>query len=407
MPTRSERGQLLFDVEQLAEHVLKNCSDSDEMEEHMDDLCELKLAVKRTRYFDRPTKYKPTLSDSWFQEWLSDTRYVLFCKMSRRSFDFIFHAVKDHPVFSSGFSPSCQRSPRFQLFLGINRLCQNGTAGSEVLVAEKFNICNGSVSLYTRRALKALGMLASRFIVWPNAARRRLLSKIGEDEFGFPGFFCSVDGTLLALHRAPAFHMRPETYFHPRHHQYGFNTLLFADHLRYICGYHFGYPGTAADSTIFSATAIAQSPSDYVSLGEQFVFADLGFKRENYVITPFKGAAGELKHNALFNKAQRSGRCRIEHVNGQLKARFSSLRLMPIDINGKEDVQHAHYWVRACIILHNVLVYLKDDYDFPAVPPEPEGEEFTLDDVRNVSGKEMQALVRDRWLRDVKGWVPV
>jgi hypothetical protein len=404
MPTRSERGQLLHDVELLAEHCALHCSDSDDAEEQIEELVEFKLAIKRTRYFNRPVKYKPPVSDSWFQQWLSDTRFVLFCKMSRRSFDFIWHAVQDHPVFLSGLSPSNQRSPRFQLFVAISRLCQNGTAGKELRVAEQFNICNGTVQLYTRRALTALGMLARRFIVWPNDERRRLLSKIGEDEFGFPGFFCSVDGTLLALHRAPAFNMRPETYHHPRHHQYGFNTLLFADHMRYICGYVFGWPGQAADSTIFGTTALAKSPSEYLSLGEQFVFADLGFKRENYVITPFKGAAAELKHNAMFNQAQRSGRCRIEHVNGQMKARFSSLRAMPIDIKKKKDVQFAHLWVQGCIILHNVLVFMKDDYDFPPVPPEAEVE-FTLDDVRNVSGKEMQAMVRDRWLRDVKGWV--
>lgn len=271
-------------------------------------------------------------------------------------------------------------------------------------MSEHFHIGKGTVKLYTKRALIALGMLANRFIVWPNDARRRLLSQIGEDEFGFPGFFCAVDGTLLALHRAPAMSMRPETYHHPRHHQYGFNTLLFADHLRYICGYVFGWPGQAADSTIFASTALARSPSEFLSLGEQFLFADLGFKREPYLITPFKGAAAELKHNSLFNKAQRSGRCRIEHVNGQLKARFSSLRAMPIDIKSKKDVQFAHLWVRGCIILHNVLVFLKDEFDFPPVPP-AEDVHFTLDDVSNIPGKEMQALVRDRWLRDVKGWV--
>jgi hypothetical protein len=398
---------LLLAVESVAEHVAKFHSDSDEVEEEMEDLIEFKLCIKRRRYLERSEEYNVNLqvTDSWFQEWISDMRYVLYCKMSRRSFDYIFSLVRDHSVFqSSVLSRKCQRSPRLQLFVGISRLCQCGTAAKELRVADVFHIGNGTVQLYTQRALEALGSLASRFIMWPNASRRRLLSRIGQDEFGFPGFVVSVDGTLLCLHRAPATQMRPETYHHPRHHKYGFNTLLFTDHLRYICGYCFGWPGQAADSTIFATTALAKSPATFLSLGEEFVFADLGFKRENYVITPFKGAAAELKHNALFNKAQRSGRCRIEHVNGQLKARFSSLRGMPIDIKEKDDVNHAHQWVLACLVLHNVLVFLKDDYDFPPVPPAEEVE-FTLDDVQNVSGKEMQAHVRDRWLRDVAGWV--
>jgi hypothetical protein len=407
MPQRSDRALLLLSIESVAEHVAKFCSDSDEAEEQLEDLAELKLCVKRHRYIERPKKYKANVmvNDEWFQRWISDVRFVMYCKMSRRSFDFIYQCVKDHPVFQQSLlSPSCQRSSRFQLFVAISRLCQNGSAGTELRVADIFNIGNGTVQLYTDRSLEALGSLAARFILWPNASRRRMLSKIGEEEFGFPGFVLSVDGTLLVLHRAPAAHMRPETYHHPRHHQYGFNTLLFTDHLRYICSYCFGWPGQASDSTIFASTALARSPSEFLSLGEEFVFADLGFKRENYVITPFKGAAADVPHNALFNKAQRSGRCRIEHVNGQLKARFASLRAIPIDIKRKDDVHNVHHWVQACIVLHNILVYLNDEYDFPPVPPDDDLE-FTLDDVNNVSGKDMQELVRDRWLREVAGWV--
>jgi len=130
MPSRSQRGQLLHEIECVAEHIAKYCSDSDEAEEHIEELVDLKQCVKRRRYFDRPEQYKQQLpTESWFQDWVSDVRFALFCKMSRRSFDFIFHAVKDHPVFSSGLSLASQRSARFQLFVCISRLCQNGTAG--------------------------------------------------------------------------------------------------------------------------------------------------------------------------------------------------------------------------------------------------------------------------------------
>ena len=257
----------------------------------------------------------------------------------------------------------------------------------------------------TRRVLTALASLESKFIVWPDAARRRVLSAVGEANYGFPGYCVNVDGTLLGLHRAPAFEMRPETYCHPRHRTYGFNTLLFADHFRYIVSYVFGWPGAAADSTIMASSRIANEPDAFIKVGEEFIFADLGFKRENYVITPYKGEQAAPKHNQLFNKAQRVGRCRIEHVNGCLKARFASLCAMPIDVKCKEDVNYCHEWVKGCIVLHNMLVWLGDEYDF--VPPEEEEDaEFIRDDAANVSGKAMQNMVRDRWLRS-KGWVQV
>ena len=408
MPLRSERAQLLQQIEEAAEHLCKFGSDSEDVEEGMEMLVEAKLVLCSSRYLQRPSKYKQdvdVVSEEWFGAWLSETRFVLYCKMGRRSFEWVYSHIRDHPVFSSGLSPSCQRSVQFQVFVALSRLAQSGSAGSQLKVAQDFKLSSGAVHLYTTRVLRALEPVGAKFIKWPNAARRRLLSAIGEEEFGFPGFILSVDGTLLCLHRAPAFKMRPETYCHPRHKKYGFNTLFFTDHMRYIVSYVFGWPGQAADSTIMGTTALAKAPQDYLCLGQEFVFADLGFRRENWCITPFKGAASLLKPNAMFNQAQRSGRCRIEHVNGQIKSRFRSLTAMPIDIKCKAHVRYAHRWVRACITLHNILVYLKDDWDFPALPPEAEVE-FTLDDVKNVSGKEMQVLVRDRWLRDVKGWVP-
>ncbi len=313
------------------------------------------------------------------------------------------HQVRDHPVFQSGFSRNRQRSVQFQLFVGVARLCQDGSAATGLRVCDLFKLGYGSVQLLTTRVLTALESLQREFIVWPDTNRRRVLANVGEENFGFPGYCVNVDGTLLGLARAPAFSMRPETYCHPRHRTYGFNTLLFADHFRYIVSYVFGWPGAAADSTIMASSLIAKDPRKFLNVGEEFIFADLGFKRENYVITPFKGESACQRHNQLFNRAQRVGRCRIEHVNGCLKARFSSLKAIPIDVKSKEDVESCHAWVKGCIILHNMLVWMQDDYDFVLPEDEEEQDVFIEDEVENVSGKDMQEMVRDRWLRS-QGW---
>jgi hypothetical protein len=397
---------LLGDLEHAAQQFLKYISDSDEQEDAVEEVMGFYCQVKSKRYLSRPKTYKKIKlrSERWFQQWVSDTRFVLYCKMSRRSFDWILNRVRNHEVFKSGLSHNRQRSVQYQLFVGVARLCQDGSAATGLRVADLFKLGYGTVELITKRVLTALKSLEPKFVLWPDRNRRRILSAIGEDNFGFPGYCVNVDGTLLGLARAPAFNMRPETYCHPRHRTYGFNTLLFTDHLNYIVSYVFGWPGAASDSTIMASSFIAQEPHKYLAIGEEFIFADLGFKRENYVVTPFKGEQAALRHNQMFNRAQRTGRCRIEHVNGCLKARFASLRAMPIDIKCKEDVADCHLWVSGCIVLYNILVWMKDEYDF-AQPPEEEDElQFTEDEVANVSGKAMQEMVRDRWLRS-QGWV--
>ena len=44
---------------------------------------------------------------------------------------------------------------------------------------------------------------------------------------------------------------------------------------------------------------------------EEFIFTDLGFKKEVFSVSPYKGKEAKLEHNALFNKAQRIGRVKV------------------------------------------------------------------------------------------------
>jgi hypothetical protein len=92
----------------------------------------------------------------------------------------------------------------------------------------------------------------------------------------------------------------------------------------------------------------------------------------------------------------------VEHANGVIKARFGSLRHIPIDIRSEADMPRCASWITACIVLHNVLLHLRDEYEYI---------DDVIDDVDESIGnqptpqaKDFQDAVRDRWLRDVQGW---
>jgi hypothetical protein len=112
MPVKSGRLQLLQQLENCAEHIMKFVSDSEEEEEAMEEIMEAYVAVKSQRYLDRPAKYaKHKLkSEAWFQSWISDTRFVLYCKMSRRSFDWLLSKVRDPLIYCSLFDNSSSSS---------------------------------------------------------------------------------------------------------------------------------------------------------------------------------------------------------------------------------------------------------------------------------------------------------
>jgi hypothetical protein len=144
------------------------------------------------------------------------------------------------------------------------------------------------------------------------------------------------------------------------------------------------WPASASDQTIFDASSFAQNPRKFLKQQEEFIFTDLGFKKEVFAVPPYKGKEAKLEHNALFNKAQRGGRTKVllvlvlilwnvtreqvEHANGVIKARFASLRKMPIEIRSDADMLRCAVWITACVVLHNILIHLRDEVEYVDVP---------------------------------------
>ncbi len=225
----------------------------------------------------------------------------------------MLEAIQFHPVFvnPSVLSPSQQRSVHFQLFIALSRLVSEGDGWCMDKICETFHIGHGSVSTYTQRVCQAINAQVNRWVRWPDATARRLLATLGDEKYGFPGFVASCDGTLIGLRRAPAFEMFPETYHHHRHGGYGFNVLFWVDHHGTIIRFTCNWPASASDQAIFDTTSFAQQPWRYLKKNEEFIFTDLGFKKEVFAVPPYKGQEAKKEHNALFNKAQRCGRVKV------------------------------------------------------------------------------------------------
>ena len=87
-----------------------------------------------------------------------------------------------------------------------------------------------------------------------------------------------------------------------------------------------------------------------------------------------------------------------------IKARFGSLKKIPIDIRGDSDHIRCSQWITSCVILHNMLIFLRDDFEFALLPAVDLADDVA-DAQASPQGKVFQDAVRDRWLRDVLKWV--
>jgi hypothetical protein len=317
MPGKTERARALEDLYHARKRILidDDNTDSDAVDEEMQANLELTATILSQRSLKRPSRYrnKGFNADLAFHEWLNDRRYVVFTHMTRASFEYVYEMIHQDPVFVNPniLSPSHQRSVYFQLFIALSRLVSNGDGWNLDKVSECFNIAHGTVTLYTERVCAAIAVHVNTWIKWPNAEARTALSALGDEKYGFPGFIASCDGTLIGLRRAPAFHMHPETYHHHRHGGYGFNVLFWVDHHGHIIRFTCNWPASASDQTIFDASSFAKTPWSFLKEGVEFIFTDLGFKKEVFAVPPYKGNDAKVEHNALFNHAQRRGRVKV------------------------------------------------------------------------------------------------
>jgi len=367
------------------------------------ELIELGSVVEVTRYNDRPPKYNLAPSVALAERALSDRVIESWCHMHRRSFDFIFTLIRDHPVFRPKEGRP-QVSSKLQIAAALARFCGKGTTINQF--ATKFKVSHGSMLTYCSRFSEALLSVERRFLRWPDKSRRVRLRNYGLSEFGFSGYIGNLDGTHFYLCQAPVYECYPECYYDTMHSGgYGYNVLLISDHTGSIIHYMLGWPGSVHDATIQLKSSLMTSKASKAFSPGEYVFGDCGFARTQTCVCPYKEPAASLPINARFNHAMRQGRCRIEHVNAVLKARFKSLKSIPILICNPQDHHRANVWIRTCLVLHNILLRLKDEWEFDDDDDEEiaheEEEEEIADDGDDVGGAEFQAMVRNNWLEYV------
>ena len=190
----------------------------------------------------------------------------------------------------------------------------------------------------------------------------------------------STDGTHVVLHQKPG--LDGEVYYN-RKSRYSMNVLLTFDNSRLIRYVVTGWPGSVHDSAIWDSTTVQKHPDEYFSPG-QYQFGDSRFRLTRYMIVPYLQPAASVPDNREFNTRLSSGRVVSEHGNGVLKARWQSLRGLPVVINEPIHVRKACSWILACSILHNIVTNLH-------LPSDDLGEEL-IEDIMHAERSEQEDL---------------
>jgi DDE superfamily endonuclease len=215
-------------------------------------------------------------------------------------------------------------------------------------------------------------------VYWPSEAQKRLLALLVEDRTGITGTWGPiVDGTDAYFLYKPT--LAGDSWV-GRKGRSGFNRLRVVDaNLRVVYAVE-GYGASVADAVICDRSDMMRYPGEYFPRDstdgrEDCLFSDVAFTRSDYCCPMFKGDRGRHPLLRLASGRYNSYRVNVEHSIGVEKARFPSLRALPVLVACVKSHMLAVQWCMATTVLHNICLDADDhsycDYDREDIVPPP------------------------------------
>ena len=128
-----------------------------------------------------------------------------------------------------------------------------------------------------------------------------------------------------------------------------------------------------------------------MSRGE-YILGDSGYRLLGWLLTPYSGQEVGHADNMQFNGWISGLRVKVEHVNGILKSRWTSLNGIRTQNRVRNQIKHTVDWIQACCTLHNMLIFMNDEWE--AIVETPDEDEYRIPASAESSLEEGKALRR-------------
>ena len=275
------------------------------------------------------------LASSTETPWLTEEEFQEKYRLRRDSFSRLVALVRDHKIFTSPPNKRKQAPVEYQLMVLLHYLGTAGSGASNPRLRNQFGLGRGTTQLYRDQCVVAIRSLRDQVITWPDEEERERIAKRVQAQFDLPNCIAVADGTLIPLQFQPHCVDAPD--YSGRKHQYSLSVMVVNDDQRRVRYYLGGFPGSAHDSRVYSATKLAQTPHNYFGT-KYYLVGDSAFENSASVVSCFKAPRGHSLgiEEERFNTHIGRFRVTSEHTIGMLKARFPWMRCMPMVITDKK-----------------------------------------------------------------------
>lgn len=189
-------GNIIEKLPNLIFVILLDEEDEDRIFDELEENVSIFTGIRYTYRGEVPKNLK------WFDEilpQLDDKRFKMHIRCSRKQFNVILGQIENHAVFN-GENCEKQFSVALQLALVLYRLGCNGTTLCKI--ASLFGVGDGgTIDKVTRRVFESIMTLKDKFLYWPSAEERDILTLKTFDEL--PHCVGYVDGMEVPLKYTP------------------------------------------------------------------------------------------------------------------------------------------------------------------------------------------------------------
>ncbi|KAE8980280.1 hypothetical protein PR003_g25018 [Phytophthora rubi] len=315
------------------------------------------VAAIDKRSIRAPPSGRSTFSNTTFEQAMEAKQTDWFHKKLRcdkKSFLRIYKVL--HAAW--GRKPGANSKTKLikRIALAMIYLSQGGTMDQ---AASTLGISRPRAVVYINEMLDVLKKLASRYIAMPTPDELPAIEAGFEAKAGFPDVIGAVDGTLVAIPRPRDF----EGWYCRK----GFpavNVQAVVDDRGYFRSISIR-AGSNNDQSLWNGSGIKKRISSCVPPGKHLL-ADAGYKIWGHLLTPFPevDAVGGNRLR-LYNWIHSRTRITVECAFGRLKNRF---RLLLGKLEQKTSGRICKV-ILGCIVLHNLLILVKDPVNVNGTDP--------------------------------------
>jgi hypothetical protein len=286
---------------------------------------------------------------------MTEDEFLVQFRVTRTAFFEVLAEIDGDHVFCSGKSRIRQAPIAYQLLVFLVFLGTEGDGSSNVKVKNLLRpLGRGTVDLFKKRIAQAIINLETAVVFWPEEDERREIAQRFQKDYVFPNCVAVGDGTLMGLAFKPS--VAGEDY-NARKGGYSINTLIVNDDQTRIRYYHIGNCGTDHDFRVMKRTRLYRKAREFFC-HNQYMLTDSAIEPRWFIVPAFKKLPNqEMPDDQVrFNDFLKVPRVTSENTIGRLKGRFPQLKCLRPRITGKKSMRRIICFVRAAIVLHNLLI---------------------------------------------------